>query len=474
MVGEIPAALVNDFRRGRVALFIGSGLSLNADLPGWIPLLNRLRDQFLPHGPESRHFNTLEPMQKAQLLCDAVGRRPVINEIASVLGGGVTPSELHSLLVSLPVETFITTNWDTLIESSYNVVHETTLTTIWKDDQISSYGQSPVLIKLHGTLQDRSSIIFSEEDYYRFSSSDSLLSLYVKIAVATSTLLFIGYGLRDFDFKLMNAYVRERVRPHYGSAFILLPNANDKEAEYLRKRGVTPIIYKRASKRKATIAFLKDLSGKVSVTTVDPVERLLILSRESSAVGSRAGGMMIRNHSNFGPLATPNDPNNRDLFESKRIGELEVKSAESWKELLHRGAKAKCMVCLNRSWILEYFRQRGPSIALRLKALRDNLHVYGSRVHVVDVGVPTNINIDIYGEEVCLESNKTGFQLRPYARLSVIRKDSEIIERIKDFERAFVEILNHNRRQAQEELKRAVSTNKYMIHKIECILNSMS
>ena len=104
----------------------------------------------------------------------------------------------------------------------------------------------------------------------------------------------------------------------------------------------------------------------------------------------------------------------------------------------------------------------------RLNALLENLTRYGSQIELVDAGVPTNINVDIYGTGLCLESKKAGFQNKPYHRLNVIRNAEQIHERTVDFNTVFEEIKVHNLKEAAE-----LPLNDYLKKKIRTLITSM-
>jgi len=121
-----------------VVLFIGSGLSNNANLPNWELLLDQLKQQLVDLNEEANIFyNHLDPFQKAQFLYDKSGKIAIINEIKEIFDRSAQFSEIHKILVTLPIRTIITTNWDNLIEKYFETEAKMNISTIWKDDQIS-------------------------------------------------------------------------------------------------------------------------------------------------------------------------------------------------------------------------------------------------------------------------------------------------------------------------------------------------
>jgi hypothetical protein len=261
LINKIPIALINEFKSEDVVLFIGSGLSNNANLPNWELLLDQLKQQLVDLNDEANNFyNHLDPFQKAQFLYDKSGKIAIINEIKEIFDRSAQFSEIHKILVTLPIRTIITTNWDNLIEKYFETEAKMNISTIWKDDQISMKKNQQKLIKMHGDLQDPESIVFSEDDYFTFLNSQNLLKEYLSTIIATSTILFIGYSFSDFDFKFIFSYVRNKLGKLHKNSYIFLPNSEYSPAKYIEKRGLMPIIYKNNDYKTATKSFFNDLS----------------------------------------------------------------------------------------------------------------------------------------------------------------------------------------------------------------------
>lgn len=116
-------------------------------------------------------------------------------------------SLLHQLLASLPVTEAVTTNYDSSFERAW-----------------CSAGRSPAvlpkagtaggewLLKLHGSVDDRTRIVLSRSDYLRFEGEGTALAGVVHAMLLTRHLLFVGYSMRDDNFHRIVHQVRETVR----------------------------------------------------------------------------------------------------------------------------------------------------------------------------------------------------------------------------------------------------------------------
>lgn len=475
MDDQIPPALISEFRKEKVVLFIGSGMSISGGLPDWLGLLNRLTAQFLSSNKEeTTFFETLDPTQQAQYLYDIAGKARVVNEIQDIFSRDIVgPSGLHELVVSLPVRCMITTNWDDLIESSFQQMNKVRMTTIWKDSQISGSSNRSILIKFHGDINDPKYVVFSEDDYYNNITRNKLMDDYVSTILSTSTLLFIGYSYSDFDFKLLYNHIRHKIRDLAKNSYIFLPNANSLRTSYLQHRGLEPIVFRAVDASEATETFLKELSDHVAITSTDAVERLRIHNRENTAVLPKAKGMVIRNHANLGPLATPANPRNVCLFGDEIKTSLEAKCTQGWVQLLKKGASAKCIICLNKDWMFE--RYDASAIDERLKTLSENIQSYHNVIEIVDGRIPVSSSLDIYGKEVYIENKKLGYNMKGYSQIVVHRDPLTVTSAIRNFDLLFEEVKAVNLMDARKRGKGgAKNANDYVLAKIEEILKYIS
>jgi hypothetical protein len=99
-------------------------------------------------------------------------------------------------------------------------------------------GESPWVFHLHGALTDPSSILVTDDDYIDFMvmvAQDSnnktakipLLNHHVRRALANSNLLFIGYSLNDWNFRVMMRHLMKQANiartDQYRSISIQMP-----------------------------------------------------------------------------------------------------------------------------------------------------------------------------------------------------------------------------------------------------------
>ena len=143
-----------------------------------------------------------------------------------------TPSQLLRVLARLPLRLIVTTNYDRLMERTldplvtdgtrppYTRVVQPVKGFDAKDQRRlqNDLKQHPglVLYKIHGTFgadgepareSDLERVIITEEDYIEFltvvGTKDAGVPALIRSRIVDSTLLFLGYGLEDWDFRTL-------------------------------------------------------------------------------------------------------------------------------------------------------------------------------------------------------------------------------------------------------------------------------
>ena len=112
------------------------------------------------------------------------------------------------------IRTIITTNWDTYFEDYCGAIPITIPEDFayWDDN-------SRCVLKIHGSIQNLSSIIATSEDYGKQFSElqNGIIGATLKSILATKTVVFIGFSFGDEDFSQIINYLREEmgaVFPH--------------------------------------------------------------------------------------------------------------------------------------------------------------------------------------------------------------------------------------------------------------------
>lgn len=131
------------------------------------------------------------------------------------------PMEPHAVLAQLPLPIYITTNPDNLLAEALTAAGKDPVVEIcpWNDDttEISSifdtepgYQPSlerPLVYHLFGHLSIPPSLVLTEDDYFDFligmTTNKRLIPASVRMALTNSALLFLGFQLDDWNFRVL-------------------------------------------------------------------------------------------------------------------------------------------------------------------------------------------------------------------------------------------------------------------------------
>lgn len=230
-------------------LFIGSGVSLWANLPTWSGMIEELAKYSEKNGGNAELIRAEakrgDLLQAASYGFDTLTKPQIGDFIRAACRYGVAePHEIHRKIVSLGPRCFITTNYDNLIEKSLqkwqpNRFYRPPVTNrhLTETAEIVHARAIDFIFKPHGDASDCESIILTREQYRqllpqgeRHAALESLKTLLVSRPV-----VYIGFGLKDPDFiylrdLLANTY-KGGTRDHYA----LMADVSVPEVDYWRR-----------------------------------------------------------------------------------------------------------------------------------------------------------------------------------------------------------------------------------------------
>lgn len=165
-------------------------------------------------------------------------------------------NEPHKVLAGLPLPVYLTTNYDDFMTRAlarnkmrdpkreicrWNVLARKEPSSF--DDGYKPTAANPVVFHLHGHTEKPSSIVLTEDDYFDFlvnvASDPLVIPRQIQSALTETSVLFIGYGLADWNFRVLlqslNRYMEKSLgRRHF--AVMLSPNIPNSEAQQEKAR----------------------------------------------------------------------------------------------------------------------------------------------------------------------------------------------------------------------------------------------
>jgi NAD-dependent SIR2 family protein deacetylase len=175
--------LLRDLAEDRVALFLGAGVSASAEIagnpafkgwPDFLQVAAQHCETDLKHQVLSL-INGKDYLLACQLLQDVYADEWQ-ELVTSEYRKAAEPSRLHRSLMSLKERIVITTNFDKLIEAAWTQCLKSgsrnfkVLSTIDRTVfRILKDFETPYLVKIHGSVDDASSLVFSRSEYIRMA-----------------------------------------------------------------------------------------------------------------------------------------------------------------------------------------------------------------------------------------------------------------------------------------------------------------
>ncbi|MCL9793421.1 SIR2 family NAD-dependent protein deacylase [Frankia sp. AgKG'84/4] len=134
------------------------------------------------------------------------------------------PSEPHALLARLPLPVYLTTNPNSFMGDALSQVGKRPRRTIcpWHGNVAAGRANSlaepfpnpeePVVYHLHGSAEEPASLVLTEDDHLDFvmnlamdrgADDQQIIPTHILPALTTRPLLFLGYNLDDWTFRLL-------------------------------------------------------------------------------------------------------------------------------------------------------------------------------------------------------------------------------------------------------------------------------
>ncbi|MGY1773043.1 SIR2 family protein [Blastococcus sp. SYSU D00813] len=274
-------------RRGQLAVFVGAGVSAAAGLPTWEQLLDELAARSGLDDELRAGLSRLPAQDAAALLARELGRDQLEAFVKERFGPG-RYALAHALVADLPVQEFVTTNYDPLVELAAGDVGRA-LTVLPFEEPTPG---APWLLKLHGDAAHPESVVLTREEYLEFGDTRAALAGVLHSLLLTRHVLFVGTSMLDDDLIRIAHQVRRAVQvpgaPSRRRAGTVLALREDPARSRLWARDVTTVAMSRADTSPAEAArrleVLLDLIGCLSTPPtgylLDPSYRGLLDEQE--------------------------------------------------------------------------------------------------------------------------------------------------------------------------------------------------
>jgi hypothetical protein len=230
--------LPDHVRKGQCILFLGAALhapppessSFNYPPNERPPLGGDLAQKLAEACGYERQFpnESCWDLQRVALCAEiTLTRRGLVEKLQEFLTEGKKPSVAVKMLAAMPFRIIVTTNYDQLLEQALLQLGKRPRVCIYDPDENhptpdpvdDPTERRPLLFKMHGDLQQRESIVITDEDYITFvqrmSDKDAMHPVpeTIRFYMKKWRTLFVGYSLRDYNLRLLFRTLRWRVDP---------------------------------------------------------------------------------------------------------------------------------------------------------------------------------------------------------------------------------------------------------------------
>ena len=226
-----------------VAIMVGAGFSrsaattqdINKKMPIWANLAKKIAQEL----GEEEHTDAL---RLAQMYQDYFGKQTLYDLLKNEIDDEIwQPAELYQQLLTLPWTEVLTTNWDTLLERAARDIHEPIYDVVNKQEDLACC-HSPRIVKLHGTINLSSDLIFTQEDYRHYPQKYGIFVNFVRQVFVENELCLIGFSGDDPNFLQWIGWVRDNLQSNARRIYLVgALNLSSAKRKYLESLNVAPI-----------------------------------------------------------------------------------------------------------------------------------------------------------------------------------------------------------------------------------------
>lgn len=261
--------LVDLIKKRKVMLFVGAGISASVGLPNWDKLISHLGDEegfesdlFKSHGNNMLLAEYIENNEKDKVydllknMMDIEGNPSLRNKLED--------SEIYQIITELNFPVIYTTNFDHLIEEYFKIKGHKINKVVDINDMINldSDEECTRIMKFHGDIDNRKSIVLTESQYFKRMDFKSFMDIQLQADMLRYNILFLGYSLSDINVKFLLYSVQKQWKKEQ-KAFIYTATPNQIQKEVYAKKKIIAFSDGSADKQKGTLDFLKKLYRSV-------------------------------------------------------------------------------------------------------------------------------------------------------------------------------------------------------------------
>ena len=244
---EIAKRIDDASKNNSLTFFVGAGVSKCSGIPLWSELIEEICKKMKMEVPKNLSSDDyLRIPQMFYYTCEdskdySAFIKTVIDKPDAV------PNAVHHLMLKFHPASFLTTNYDHLLENAA-VEYGQSYKSVVKDEEVASINGDRFILKVHGDIE-HGNFVLKEEDYLAYEDKFKLISPLLRSVFSTNTVVFIGYGIGDYNVKLILDGVRRVLKEKFEPIFIRVDEKplSDEEQKYYESRGLNVIEYSKVT-----------------------------------------------------------------------------------------------------------------------------------------------------------------------------------------------------------------------------------
>lgn len=209
---------VKDLAENNVAIFAGAGMSKSCGYVDWAELLRDIATAVGLDVEQERH----DLISLAQYHKNHMGNNTgLVKKILQEFSAQAESSDTHKILARLPIKSYWTTNYDSLIEESLKEAFKV-VDIKYQVKQLSNTRpkRDAVVYKMHGDVTHPQDAILIKEQYERYFRTHEQFIIALQGDLVSKTFLFIGCSFADPNLDYVLSRLRvvagdDNIKQHY-------------------------------------------------------------------------------------------------------------------------------------------------------------------------------------------------------------------------------------------------------------------
>lgn len=229
------------------AVLVGAGVSrggaqlVSSDTPPpplWSHLAFDMAREL--YGDQSANAPT-DPLRLAEEFKVGLGEAALTDFLRRrIRDDALEPGPIHHALLDLPWADVLTTNYDTLLERAAKNARRSYDVVLAESDL--PYTRGARIIKLHGSLQDASNVVISDEDYRTYPERRAAFVNTARQVFIENELCLLGFSGDDPNFLQWAGWVRDRLSTRARRIYLVgALSLSSVKRRLLESRGISPI-----------------------------------------------------------------------------------------------------------------------------------------------------------------------------------------------------------------------------------------